>query len=117
EGQVELNGSAVNQKFGEFGTVKNGETLAAQDGRAEVLLTPGVFLRIADHSSFRMISNRLDDTRVELLTGSAIVEVGDLLDHNSITIVSDGANIALEKKGLYRIDADPGRVRVYDGEA
>jgi hypothetical protein len=118
EGQVTVDGNAVQPKFAEFPDVKPGQSLADEDGRAEVLLTPGVFLRVAEASSFRMLSNKLADTRVEILTGSALVEVGELLADNAITLQSHDAQIAVLKKGLYRIDAnDPARLRVYEGEA
>lgn len=117
EGTVTLDGKQIQPKFAEFPDVKNGQTLAAEDGRAEVLLTPGVILRIAENSSFQMVSNSRSDTRLSVLTGSAIVEVGELLQSNAITILYNDAHIELVKKGLYRIDSDPGQLRVYDGEA
>lgn len=118
EGQATLDGQAVKMKFAEFPDVKNGETLATQDGRAEVLLTPGVILRIGENSSFKMLSNSRADTRLEVLTGEAVVEVGELLPTNAITLVSGGVHMELVKKGLYRVDAeDPGKFRVYEGEA
>jgi hypothetical protein len=119
EGQVEVDGQQVQQdpQKGQFGDLKTGQTLQVKDGQAEVLLTPGVFLRIAENSSVRMISNKLADTRVEVLSGSVIVEVGELLQDNAITVVAHGADIALIKKGLYRVDIDPSKLRVYDGEA
>jgi len=122
EGQITVDGTAVQPKFAEFPDVKPGQSLAAEDGRAEILLTPGVFLRLAEASSFRMLSNKLADTRVEILTGSAMVEVGELLADNAITLQFHDAQIALLKKGLYRLDSDGldsklGRLRVYEGEA
>ncbi len=117
EGQVTLDGQTVQMKTSQFPDVKTGQTLAAEDGRAEILLTPGVFLRISENSSFKMVSNKLSDTRIEMLSGSAMFEVGELLQDNAITVVAKGTEIALAKKGLYRIDADPGRLRVYEGEA
>src|SRR5215475_550439 len=117
EGQVAVDGKEVRQKFGEFGDVKTGQTLATQEGRAEVLLTPGVFLRVNENSSFRMVRNKLDDTRIELLSGSSMVQVSELLEDNSITLLFHDATIALAKKGLYRLDADHGVLRVYEGEA
>jgi FecR protein len=117
EGTVTLDGKAVAPKFAEFPDVKNGQTLAAEDGRAEVLLTPGVILRIAENSSFQMVSNSRSDTRLSVLTGSALIEVGELLASNAITVLYNDAHIELVKKGLYRIDSDPGKLRVYDGEA
>jgi hypothetical protein len=76
-----------------------------------------VILRIAENSSFQMVSNSRSDTRFTVLTGSALVEVGELLPSNSITVMYNDAHIELIKKGLYRIDSDPGKLRVYDGEA
>ena len=45
---------------------------------AEILLTPGVFLRVAENSSIKMISSRLIDTRVDLLSGSILIECAEL---------------------------------------
>jgi len=117
EGQVAVDGTAVQPRFAQFPDVKGGQTLSADDGRAEVLLTPGVFLRLAENSSFRMVSNRLADTRVEILSGTALVEVGELLANNAITVLFKDSEISLAKTGLYRIDAEPGTLRVYQGEA
>jgi hypothetical protein len=91
--------------------------LATGEGRVELLLTPGVFLRLTDNSSVRMISNVLADTRLEVVTGSALIEVGELLEHNAISFEAAERHIALAKKGLYRITASPSRLRVYDGQA
>jgi hypothetical protein len=118
EGQVTLDGKAVQMKATEFPDVKNGSTLAAVDGRAEVLLTPGVILRIGENSSFKMISNSRSDTQLEILSGAAIVEVGELLPSNAITLRFHETRMELTKRGLYRLDADGnGRFRVYEGEA
>jgi hypothetical protein len=118
EGQVNLEGKAVDPKFGEFPQMKNGETLATEDGRVEVLLTPGAFLRVNENSSFQMINNKLADTRVKVLSGTALLEIAEILPQNAITLLYGEATISILKKGLYRIDCDPSpRLRVYDGEA
>src|SRR5580658_9872234 len=59
EGKVLLDGQPVDPKFGEFPEMKNDQVLQTEEGRAEVLLTPGVFLRVSEDSSIRMLSNRL----------------------------------------------------------
>jgi hypothetical protein len=117
EGDVTIDGTAIHPKFAEFPDVKSGQLLATEEGRVEMLLTPGVFLRLRENSSVRMISNALADTRLEVVSGSALVEVGELLEHNAISLDVAGARIALSKKGLYRVTADPGRLQVYDGQA
>jgi hypothetical protein len=117
EGQVFIQGKAIDPKFGQFPQVNNDETLSTQEGRAEVLLTPGVFLRLAENSSFKMLSNRLSDTGIEIASGSAMLEVDELLKDNAIAVHFKGGTISLVKQGLYRFDEDLARMRVYDGEA
>jgi hypothetical protein len=117
EGKVLLEGQPVDPKFGEFPEVKNNEVLQTEEGRAEVLLTPGVFLRVAENSSFRMLSNRLSDTAFEVLSGSTLIEVDELLKDNAITVKYKDATVSLTKHGLYRFDVEAARMRVYDGDA
>ena len=117
EGKVLLDGQQVDPKFGEFPEVKNDQVLETAEGRAEVLLTPGVFLRLAENTSFKMLSNKLSDTALEMQSGSAMIEVDELMKDNAITIRYKDATIALDKPGLYRVDSDTSRLRVYDGEA
>lgn len=117
EGRVLLGDQLVENKFGEFPTVKENEQLRTEEGRAEVLLTPGVLLRLGESSAIRMITNRLIDTRVEFLSGSILVEVEDLLKDNGITLVYKDYTVQLLKKGLYRFDSEPAALRVYDGAA
>jgi hypothetical protein len=117
EGTVYANGQRVEQKFGQFPNLRQGEELRTDDGRAEVLLTPGAFLRLSDHSSVRMLSNRLSDTRVEVLTGSVMVECDELLKDNAVSLVYQGDTVQLERHGLYRLDTAPAEFRVFEGEA
>ncbi len=71
EGDVSIDGTAIHPKFAEFPDVKAGQLVATAEGRAEILLTPGVFLRMAENTSVRMLSNALADTRLEVVSGSA----------------------------------------------
>lgn len=108
----------VEPKVSEFVDLKEGQTLRTTDGRAEVLLTPGSFLRMADNSSFKLFSNRLTGVRLEVLSGSAMIEATEMLDGNEITVLTRDASAVLTKGGLYRFDAEPTpRIRVYLGEA
>jgi hypothetical protein len=93
-----------------------GEILETGQGKAELLLTPGVFFRLGDQSAMRMISPGLTDTRVELLKGSALVEATNLLPENDIQVIDDGTSIRLLKPGLYAFNLTAPRVAVYDGE-
>jgi len=117
EGQVYVGDQLVETKFGSFPEVKENQQLKTEEGRAEVLLTPGVFLRIGENSSFRMITNRLIDTRLEFLSGSAVVDAEGIGKDNSVTVVYRDATVHPTKKGIYRFDSESGELRVYDGEA
>jgi hypothetical protein len=117
EGDVQLQGQALKKEYGKFSMVKEGQTFNTTQGRAEVLLTPGVFLRLNENSSIRMISSALSNTRVELLTGSAMLEVAEIgKEHNVFLKVGD-SETELLKMGLYEFSIEPGRVRVYEGKA
>jgi len=98
------------------GTVEKGQILTTQAGKVEMLLTPGVFLRLADNSSVKMLSPNLANTEVELESGRAIIEAIDLRKENFIRLDQNGAISTVVKKGLYEFDADHSQVRVFDGE-
>jgi hypothetical protein len=94
------------------------QTLSTDVGKAEVLLTPGVFLRLGDNTAIRMISPSLTDTQVEVLKGEAMVEAAQVVKDNNIEVISHGAVIRIDKAGLYRINGDtPPSVSVFDGRA
>jgi hypothetical protein len=117
EGAVFIGDQPVNQKFGTFPEIKESTVLRTEMGRAEVLLTPGVFLRIGENSSIRMIDNRLSDTRVEFLTGKAVVECDDPMKLNAVTILAKDAQIHVRKASVMEFSANPAELKVYHGEA
>ena len=119
EGQVLLNEQPVVAKASQFSEVREGEYLRTGEGRCEVLLTPGIFLRLGENSQIQMTSSRLSDVRFKLLAGSAEVEADELKDH-AVTVDTGSAQVRLEHAGLYRLDAAQGaapRLRVFSGEA
>ena len=64
EGSVYLGDQPLESHLGKFSSVPQGGELRTEKGRAEVLLTPGVFLRMGESTKIRMVSNQLSDTRV-----------------------------------------------------
>jgi hypothetical protein len=117
EGSVSLGGQPLEQKFGKFPDLGEGRELRTGQGRAEVLLTPGVILRIADNSGIRMVAQQFTDTRVELLCGSAILEVSQTAPDTAVTLIYKQWQVRAPQTGVYRIDADPAQLRVYRGQA
>ena len=117
EGSVFLDNRLVEQKPGRFEEIKPGSELRLEDGRAEVLLTPGVFLRLGENSAVRMVSNVLADTRVDLLHGPAIVDAAEPSPQTSVTLIFGDAQIRVRKAGRYRFNSNPLELRVSDGDA
>jgi hypothetical protein len=117
EGSVFLDDQALNQQFGTFPAIREGGTLRTGQGRAEVLLTPGVFLRIDHNSSVRLVSNALSGTRVEFLQGAAILDSNDAAPGNSVLLTYKSFQLRFPKPGVYRLDSEPGVFETYTGEA
>jgi hypothetical protein len=125
EGDASIGDKPIEMKFGHFPEIKPNEIISTEAGRAEVLLTPGSFLRLAENTQVRMVSNRLTDTRFELLKGEILVESVDstkdsaasMVKGNMISVIYKNTTTSLTKTGLFEFKAEPGRLRVYEGEA
>ena len=117
EGTVIVDDKPVEHKSGSFVSLKNGSTLRTDKGRGELLLTPGVYLRMDENSSLRMESNSLTDTRFQLKGGAAILDNLNSKPGNGVTLVLDGSEVRFPNPGVYRIDCDLAELQVYSGEA
>jgi len=117
EGQAYIGPNALAPATAPGIELQRNETLLTQAGKVEILLTPGVFLRLADNSTLTMISPELANTQVRLERGRAMVEVLEISKQNDIRILQDGATTKLVKKGLYDFDAALNEVRVFKGSA
>lgn len=117
EGSVYLGDQMLQPHPGKFSSVPPGAELRTAEGRAEVLLTPGVFVRIGARSAIRMVANELSDTRVELLAGSALVDSAELNSGTSVTLIYKNWSVRFLKQGVYRIDTDPPRLSILQGQA
>lgn len=117
EGQAQIGNQALDAES--MGTVqlRQGESLTTDQGRAEVLLTPGAYLRLNDNSAAEMVSPSLSRTEVALDHGQALVEVNEIHAENDLRVTLDGVTAHMVKTGLYDFDASRGLVRVVDGKA
>jgi len=117
EGQVSVQGEKQSPKSVGVTYLEPNQVLDTADGNAEMLLTPGIFMRIGHNSEVKMISPGLADTQVELTHGSAMVEVDELFKENDVSVKVDGATTQMEKLGLYDFTANPPSVKVLEGKA
>jgi hypothetical protein len=92
-------------------------------GRAELLLTPGTYLRIGNHSEARLLSRSLENTRVRVVRGTALLEA-EAGYKSDLTVEMDGTRTKIDKKGLYGFNASRkaiavlhGKATVYDGQS
>jgi hypothetical protein len=116
QGGVRLNDQAVESRRGQFQQMRQQDVLSTIQGRAEVLLNPGVFMRLGENSSFRLVSSQITDARVELVSGTAIVEANEVNKDTAVTLSCQQAEVSILKRGVYRLDANPPTVRVFDGK-
>jgi hypothetical protein len=117
EGSVTLAGQSIGARQIGQAEVEEGQVLATTHGKAEMLLTPGVLMRLGDNSAVKMVSPSLTDTRVELLHGEAMIEAAQVRDENRIDVIDGGYDVRIQKHGIYRFDADRPTVAVFDGKA
>ena len=117
EGQASVNGQPVTSKSVGSVDLGEGQVIETGNGKAEILLTPGVFLRIGSNTAVRMDSGGLTHTSVTLLRGEAMVEADDVQSQNHIQVVAKNATTTIDKNGIYKFNADNGQVSVYDGKA
>lgn len=118
QGDISLNGEPLQWKVSKFPEIKDSMILRSGLGRAEVLLTPGVFLRMGENSAIRMLDTRLASTRVELLSGTIAVESDDprmSVKNAPVTLVSADREVRMVKNGL--IELGVAELRVFKGEA
>jgi hypothetical protein len=117
QGQVTINGKPVASVQVGSTTLLAGQTLSVGTGKAEILLSPGTFLRAGNSSEVRMISSDLADPQVEVVHGEAMVEVNFKPKMARLSVMERGADAQLLKEGLYKFDAERGTVEVIEGKA
>ena len=89
------------------------------NGKAEILLNPGSYVRLGENAVFEFVSTSLDDVKIKLGSGSAIFEV--FADNEfRVAIATPKANFYAVKSGVYRVDVlqdGSGRISVWKGKA
>jgi len=117
EGQASIEGRQLTSGSNSNTSLQSGETLSTSNGKAEVLLTPGIFLRVGANSTVKMVSPNLTQTEIRLEQGRANVEVDQIYQQNRILIDLPNGQTQIMKKGLYAFDAGNSSVSVFDGQA
>lgn len=89
------------------------------DGRAEILLNPGSYLRVAESSTFQFETTQLEDLEILVTRGSVMLEVFAANDFK-VAVTTPKNRYDLVESGVYRVDvaADGNaRIEVWKGKA
>lgn len=92
--------------------MRDGDRIVTEaDSFAEILLSPGSYLRVNENSEARAISTSLSQIRFEIVKGAAIAEVATATEQVStvnkkspLEIVTPHGTVSIAKDGLYRFD-------------
>src|SRR5579863_4449544 len=120
EGDVTVDGVKLVSQVARFTEMKEQSELHTGMGRAEILLTPGVLLRVGENSSVKMLDNRLMSTRVEFVSGISMLEAvdaGSTVKDPPVTIVYKDFQAQPVHFGLFEMTSQPSQLRVFKGEA
>lgn len=121
EGEARIEGKAIAPKPQDLLHLRDGQRLETGDGRVEMMISPGSYLRVGPKSEVEMLDAGLLSVKLHLLTGVVIVDVSSLDQKGAIVIrVGDQGRVEPLSAGVFRIDAPaggPARVRALEGKA
>ena len=90
------------------------------NSRAELLLSPGTYLRLAENTEIEVMDTAYTDMRFGVVRGTVIIESASLNPRiHSLTLAAPSGDLHMRTRGLYRLDVLPGResaVSIYKGK-
>jgi hypothetical protein len=118
EGQVLLDGEQIEYNVAKFPQMPSGSVLEAADrGRAEVLLSPGVMLWVGEGAKIELVSDDLVNPIVRLLAGNSVLSGTDFPKEAAVTMLVNDSSVKISEGGIYRFDAAPATLEVEEGKA
>jgi hypothetical protein len=93
--------------------LRGGSITTSRGGYAEVLLTPGSFLRIGENSAVVLDGVDLESVSLRVVKGPALIEVIEINRKFPIRVTTGDLTMNIVKAGLYRFDN--GVATVLDG--
>ena len=89
------------------------------NSRAELLLSPGTYLRVAEDSEIEVMGTTYRDMRFRVVRGTVIIESASFNPKiHSLRLSTPSGELQMGTRGLYRLDVVPGResaVSIYKG--
>lgn len=115
EGQATLGTQPITPESIGILSVDPGQTVRTQNGRVELLLTPGIFLRLGPSAAATMMATT-GSIRMSIEQGEAFLEVDQVHPEADLRILQDGVSTQFTKLGLYDLTANLHLLRVLAGE-
>jgi len=85
--------------------LKSGDVVTTgTNGRVEILLDPGCFLRLGEQSKFVFLYDNLGTDKLKLTRGSAVLEASSI--DSPISIETPKTTFQIIREGLYRFNVD-----------
>lgn len=116
----------VERESGRSGLLLKGDNVEVGDkvtttdnGRVEILLNPGSYLRVAENTSFEFKTTSLEDLQLSVTRGSVILEVFAANDFR-VSVDTPKEDFGLIQTGVYRVDVTAdgaARLEVWKGKA
>ena len=91
-----------------------GQVLSTKDGKVEMLLTPGAFLRLDAHGTVKDGHADADQHHRGIAARQSHGAGRPGGKRNHLAVIQGGATTVLKKKGIYEFNADNHSVAVYD---
>ncbi len=118
EGDVKVKraDSQVPQVLAKGNSLRDKDRIVTEaNGKAEILLNPGSYLRVGENTEIELTSTALDSLKIQLVQGSAIVEANTIGGEKGarVSIITPQTTVLLEKSGLYRINATGATTEIY----
>ncbi len=121
QGKVYLDGKLVDDvrpglKLDQFHTLAKGTVLGTELGLAEILMSPGLIVRVGERTEIMMATPDRGGAVLELKKGAISIEAAEIKD-GALSVRHGGAVFTIRKPGTYWVGGEPAEARVYDGQA
>jgi hypothetical protein len=121
DGEAFLEGKPVSAAPQDLVHLRDGQRLTTGKGLAEIMLSPGSYVRIGPGSTIEMINAGLLSAELHLIEGVAVIDLTDLLEPGAVVLrVGQTGRVEPRSDGVFRVDAaasGPSRLRVMNGKA
>lgn len=98
-------------------TLQPGQTLATENGSADLLLARGALLRLGSNSTVHMVAAEAGRTEIRLEAGRANVTVNVVRKDHLLLIDLQNGQTQILSPGLYTFNTATNTLRVFNGEA